>query len=151
MQVYRIGKCNYIDDLSGNGAALYGGRWNSVGTKVLYTANSAALAMLEALVNLPNFKILDPYCLLIIEIPENSTKEMAIKDLPSGWNAMPSPEGLKALGDAFIRERKYVALKVPSAVMPLEVNYLLNPLHSEFSAIKIIKRDTIEFDKRLLK
>jgi RES domain-containing protein len=151
MQLYRIGKCRYIDDTSGQGAALYGGRWNSVGTKVLYTANSAALAMLEALVNLPNLKIRDPYCIVVLEVPENSIKEISIKDLPDEWNNLPAPEILKRTGDAFTREGKYLLLKVPSALLPSENNYLINPLHKDFSKIIIIKKDIITFDKRLLK
>jgi RES domain-containing protein len=151
MQLYRIGKCRYIDDTSGKGAALYGGRWNSVGTKVLYTAGSGALAMLEALVNLPNLKITDPYCLVVLEVPDASIKETKAADLPEGWNSFPAPEALRQTGDTFIKEGKYLILKVPSAIMPLEANYIINPLHPLFSKLKVVQKERLEFDKRLLK
>ena len=151
MLLYRIGKCRFIDDTSGQGAALYGGRWNSVGTNLLYTATSAALAMLEALVNLPNLKIQDPYCLLVMEVPENSITEISIKDLPAEWNTLPAPQMLQYLGDDFCKEGRYLLLKVPSAVLRMDNNYLINPVHKDFKKIKVLQKETIQFDKRLMK
>jgi RES domain-containing protein len=148
MIVYRIGDCRYTTDLSGLGAALHGGRWNSKGNYIVYTAQSRALALLEAVVHIG--KMPDTgYCMATIEIPEGSIEQVTLEKLPAGWNAQPSPDYVKSIGDRFIETGKHLALKIPSALMMEEHNFLLNPAHPEFRKVKIIAQRPIQIDERL--
>ena len=149
MKVFRISKCNFINDLSGTAAALYGGRWHSKGTHVLYTAASPSLAMLESVVLISNIQTTG-FCLICLEVPETSVQTILIKDLPAGWFANPAPDILKMIGDAFIKEHRYLALCLPSAIMPEENNYLLNPQHVLFKEVKALYQKMIPVDERLL-
>jgi len=148
MIVYRINKCAYINDLSGKGAAMYGGRWNNKDTYVVYTAQSRALALLEAVVHIGKIPAVG-YCMAAIEIPDNSIEKFPEDKLPANWHANPSPDYLKEIGDRFIKARKYLALQMPSALMEEECNYLLNPAHPTFSKVKIISERPINIDERL--
>lgn len=150
MKVYRISKCQYIDDLSGKGAATYAGRWHSKGTHVLYTAATPSLALLESVVHIPNI-ITAGYCMICLEISEDKTLELTTIDLPDNWFVNPPADFLKTYGDRFVRENEFLALKLPSAIMPEESNYLLNPNHSDFKKIKVVSRRTVPIDERLIK
>lgn len=150
MKVYRISKCQYIDDLSGTGAASYGGRWHSKGTHVLYTAATASLALLESVVHISNIVAAD-YCMICLEIPEDKILELSTVDLPDNWFVNPPPDFLKTYGDRFIRDGKFLGLKLPSAIMPEESNYLLNPNHTDFKKVKLVSKRTVPIDGRLLK
>jgi len=150
MKVYRISKCQYIDDLKGTGAANYAGRWHNKGTYVLYTAATASLALLESVVHMAKIPA-DGYCMICLEIPENNIQEIFVNNLPANWQAQPSPDILKSIGDSFIREGKFFALKLPSAIMPEDFNYLLNPNHPDASSIKIVFKRLVQIDDRLLK
>ena len=148
--VYRIAKCEYINDLSGTGAALYGGRWNHKGSYVLYTGSSSSLALLESIVHISSVIHLK-LCLVCLQLPLNSIKEVLESDLPSGWDKNPSPFDLKSIGDAFIKENQFLALKVPSAIMPLESNYLINPAHKDFTLIQTKFVRSVHVDELLIK
>jgi RES domain-containing protein len=150
MKLYRISKCRFVDDLSGTGAALYGGRWNSKGTYILYTAASPALALLESIVHLSHIPV-SGYCMITLEIPDGLSTEIKDADLPSNWQQHPPPAGLKKIGDRFVKENKSLALKIPSALLPEDFNFLLNPNHSQFSKIKLTAKRTLVFDDRLKK
>jgi RES domain-containing protein len=151
MQVFRISNCKYIADTTGQGAYLVGGRWNSKGQRMLYTATNASLALLETLAHIPPQLPLLNYCLLQMYIPDNSIMLITENMLPLDWQVMPSSNQLKNIGDAFLQNNKYLAMQVPSSVMPLENNILLNPNHKLFSKIKIINQQKILIDKRLIK
>lgn len=147
--VYRISKCIYIDDLKGTGAASFSGRWHSKGTYILYTAATPSLALLESVVHLSGIPLED-YCMLCLEIPENNILTIATKDLPENWYVHPPPGSLAAIGDHFIQRNQYLALQLPSAIMPEDNNLLINPNHKDFGKIKIAYKRTIPIDKRLL-
>lgn len=146
--VYRISKCKYIDDLSGNGAYLYAGRWHNKGTYILYTASASSLALLENVVHLDKLATVD-FCMISLSIPTDSLIKLGVDELPDGWDAYPAPSRLARIGDRFIRDGKYLALEVPSAVMPEDTTVLLNPRHPAFSKIKILRRRNIAIDSRL--
>lgn len=147
MIVYRINSCKFINDISGTGAARYGGRWNSKDIYVLYTSQSRALALLEAVVHLG--KIPDTgYCLATISVPDD-IETFPADMLPEGWQDNPPPDYLKTIGDYFIKSKKHLALKIPSVIMMEEHNYLLNPAHSEFRNVKIIDTKPVKIDQRL--
>lgn len=154
MFVYRISKKEYIHDLSGIGAALYGGRWNPKGMNLIYSASNIALAYVEFLVH--NYHILSKthVCLACIKIPDKTNSHtIKISELPDDWNKNNSYLQItQNIGKTFITNNASYILKVPSAVVPGEYNYLLNPqhrLHSNTVIQDII--DPFKFDPRLLK
>jgi RES domain-containing protein len=150
MTVYRIAACKYIKDLSGEGAFRYGARWNSPGTRMLYTSESSALAMLESLAHITMLPLKQPYCMVRLSVPD-SVEELDILALPINWNAMPAPDTISSLGDRFVAAGKSLALKVPSVLVPDNYNFLINPAHSLFSTIKVVAITNISFDQRLIK
>lgn len=150
MILYRIAKCTYADDLTGTGARLYGGRWNSEGRPMLYLASSRSLALLEVLVHLSPLIIPDNFCVAEIEVPEHSISLLDVALLPDNWRDVSAPVILKELGDNFLKNNKHLLMKVPSAIVPAEHNYLLNPLHPDVKDVRIINKEPFGFDERLL-
>jgi RES domain-containing protein len=150
MKVYRISKCEFISDLQGTGAARYPGRWHNKGTYILYTSATPSLALLESVVHISNIAVTS-YCMICLEIPEDKIQTITTRELPPNWFVNPAPDVLKNTGDAFIKENKFLALKLPSAIMPEENNYLLNPGHADFKKIKTVYTRTIPIDERFLK
>lgn len=150
MVVFRISSCKFIDDLSGTGAAMYGGRWNSIGIHIVYTAGSASLAMLESLVHFGG-RIVGDYCQLALEIPEDLVAVVKEEALPVNWRESPAPDILKTFGNQFITDAKALILRVPSVLVPDEANFLINPKHPEFKRIRTLVKSKIKFDDRLLK
>lgn len=150
MHIYRISKCTYIEDLSGFGASLAGGRWNNKGTFIVYAGGSISLTLLEAVVHM-NIIPSTAFCRITIEIPDNSIEELDIDTLPTDWNSHPMPFTIKSIGDDFVRSMRAIALKVPSAIVPQEYNYLLNPQHPDFKKrVRIIDRVDQPIDIRLV-
>jgi len=150
MTVYRISKCKFIGNLTGTGAATYGGRWNSKGTQVVYTAATPSLALLESVVHISNIPV-DDYCMASIGIPEDKIEEIKLADLPGNWFVNPASDNLKTIGDKFVNDNIFLALKLPSAIMMEDFNFLLNPNHRDFIKVKMISIRTIPIDERLLK
>ncbi|MDB4921467.1 RES domain-containing protein [Mucilaginibacter sp.] len=150
MVLYRIGKCIYVDNLSGEGARLFGGRWNSEGRSAIYLASSCSLGMLEVLVHLQPLMIPSDYCLVEIEVPDNSISQITVDGLPDNWKDVSPPAILKVIGNNFLANKKHLMLKVPSSIVPTEYNYLLNPLHPDMKKVKIIKKEPFDFDSRLV-
>jgi RES domain-containing protein len=152
MTVYRLSKQAYINDLSGGGAELNGGRWNSKGTAVVYTSSSRALAVLEVAVHTPLGLIPSDYFMATIELPDVSEIfKPGIDELPDKWNSNPLIKATQQIGDIFVKTNKYLAMQVPSATVAGDFNYLINPLHPDFKSVKIIAADFFEFDSRLFK
>ncbi len=133
---------------SGQGAALYGGRWNRVGTPVIYAAQSASLAALEVLVH---YSILpQDHVLTEIRIVENlAMLRVEEENLPGGWDGDPPIPETQAIGEAWVREGRYAILSVPSTVIPGERNFVLNPVHPEFARIHFEQPLLFRFDPRL--
>lgn len=120
---------------SGFGAREGGGRWNSVGVSMVYASETASLTMLETLIHLQSASVLDSFTLLSIDVPDRLIEWIDIQQLPADWAAPEAPAALRLFGDAWIQSRGSVALRVPSALSPVEANYLLNPDHPDFNAI----------------
>lgn len=149
MIVYRITNETYKNDLSGNGAALYGSRWNSRGIYLLYTSQFISLSILESLVHLKKKEIPSTQYLLHIEFPdEQAITEISYKKIKKNWYQ--EIEYTQWIGDQFIQNKQSLALKVPSAIVPQENNFLLNPLHAGFRKVKIISSELLQLDKRLM-
>lgn len=148
MLVYRVAKCTYIDDLSGMGASLFAGRWNSKGIFMLYASLTPSLALLENRVHMTVLPT-EEFCLAKLSIPDDKVFAIEAVDLPVDWYKYPAPSVLKKIGDAFIRDMVYLALKIPSAVLPEEYNVLINPNHPDAVKIKQVSKRPIPIDERL--
>jgi len=148
MILYRIVRCVYADDMSGTGARLYGGRWNSEGKPMVYMASSRSLAVLEALVHFSPTNLPDDYCMAVIETPD-SIGEVDINLLPPNCQEYPEQNILKQMGNTFLQQSKHLLLKVPSALVNEEYNYLMNPLHKQAPSVKILSKQPFSFDERL--
>ncbi len=152
MLVFRIASSAFISDLSGMGSKNYGGRWNSVGRAVLYTSQNLSLAAWEVFVNLPSDQLPSNLRMATIEIPDTLlAKEIFEINLPPNWFEQVPPEKLAKIGDHWLESLETAVLKVPSAVVRSEYNFLLNPAHPEFSNIKITSIAPFVFNPRSLK
>lgn len=152
MRFWRICRIRYVvGAATGEGARLYGGRWNSRGVSVVYASTSLALAAVETFVNLePN---LQPKDLVSIQgdIPDGvQIGKLDLEALVPDWHKR-RDESLRRFGDEWIREGKTVALLVPSAVIRGEWNVLLNPAHLEFAKISLHKPEPFEFEARMFR
>lgn len=149
MKVFRLSKEAHSRDLSGKGAELSGGRWNSKGTALIYTSESRALCTAEVAVNLPLSVVPDDYQLVTFEIPDHSIVEFKQSDLPPDWRAFPHSHSTQVIGDQFVSEGKALVLKVPSAVVQGDFNYLINPRHVGITKVKVVTIVDYLFDTRL--
>jgi RES domain-containing protein len=150
MIVYRLSKSKFADDLSGKGAEKSGGRWNSKGTAMIYTSESRALCTTEIAVHTPLGNLPLDYKLISIEISDDILiQELAKEDLPPDWKSIPHTHATQEIGDKFISAQLFAVLKVPSAVVQDEFNYLINPGHKESGKIKIKSIEPFNFDMRL--
>jgi len=148
MIVYRLTNGEYINDLSGTGAKLYGGRWNSVGLPALYTAGSIALAVLEVLVHVKSYRRPLDYHLISIEIPD--TVKPAVIDqgkLKKNWKD--DIAYAQFIGDEFLTAGQSLVLKLPSVIIEQENNFMINPAHPDAAKMKILASQIFVFDKRL--
>jgi RES domain-containing protein len=151
--IWRLCKSRYAKErLSGEGARLYGGRWSYPGIVVVYTASTLSLAVLELLVHLDYELAPSDMVRIRIEVPSSvSIERVRIESLPKNWRAYPSPESLQKIGSSWAAEKRSLLLEIPSAVIPEENNYLVNPVHPEFKELKVERPQRFKFDSRLLK
>ena len=152
MLVFRLVKQQYSKVLSGKGAAIFGERWNSKGLELIYTVENRSLAMAEVAVHFSLATMPSSYNMLSIFIPDNLTiKEIKTIELPDDWNTFPHAKSTQNIGDNFIFENKFVALKVPSVVTKGDFNILINPHHKDFKKIKIKSSEPFLFDRRIFR
>ncbi len=150
MIVYRLSKAGFCNDLSGKGAELAGGRWNSKGNALLYTGETRALCTAEIAVHTPLGIVPVTYYLSYIEIPDRvKSIGLSMEQLPTGWTCFPHSESTQLIGDQFIKAKSSLLLKVPSAVVQGEFNYLINPNHPDIDEVRLIKNEQFLFDERL--
>lgn len=146
MRVYRLCKSKFSSDLSGKGAELAGGRWNSKGKAMLYTSQSRALCTAEIAVHTPLGNIPKDYEIIEINLPDLvKIKELAFEDLPKDWKSIPQSYSTQKIGDAFLDDKKELILKVPSVVVQGDFNFLINPLHPKFKELDINLIQPFEF------
>jgi RES domain-containing protein len=152
VRVFRLSKKKYSGQLSGKGASKSGNRWNSKGTEIIYSAESRALAMAEVAVHLTLATLPSDFVMMEIDIPDNIEIEvLKLKSLPHDWNSHPPNTSTQKVGDAFIDALESCVLKVPSAVVQGDYNYLINPYHKQFGAIEIVSVNDFPFDNRIFK
>ena len=152
INAWRIVSANYKDKAyTGDGARIYGGRWNSKGVAVVYTAGSLALASIEMIVNLPAPKLLQKYIRISAQISSDLVSDLSEAGLPEDWNSRPISPSTRAISDRWVKNQSSAVLRVPSIVVPDEYNYLINPAHPNFVKIDIGKPIVYYFDPRLTK
>ena len=152
LSAWRITKRKHAKTaFSGEGARLYGGRWNSPSVPMIYTAETQSLAALELLVHLDSPALLDQYVLIAVGIEKALVLNLDLKEWPKDWRESPPPARLREIGDAWIEAGKSVALRVPSALVPDESNFLLNPRHADFARLRTSKPVPFRYDARLVK
>lgn len=138
---------------SGEGARLYGGRWNGAGRPLVYAAEHPALAAMEMLVHLEAEQLLEAtYVLIEATLDDELVDAVPPEKMPKGWDADPAPVSAQRFGDAWLAAAaSRPVLRVPSAVLPAGWNYLLNPRHPRFPEINIGEPHPLTFDSRLKK
>ncbi len=150
MLVYRLIKAAFSHEpLSGEGAARYGGRWNPKGIGLLYTTKSPALSLLEILVHIDPQRIPN-YHLVTIEVPDSVRSYRAI-DLPEGWQSVGTSQPLSSqtfLLD-WLQEPDLLVMEVPSVILPIMSNYLINPRHPLYADCRVVRSELLAIDERL--
>jgi RES domain-containing protein len=147
MLVYRIALAKYADSLKASGRAA---RWNPNDFQMIYTSSSRALACLENIVHRSQVGLMSLFSVMVIEIPDKLKQEqVTLNDLPSDWKEYGQMLSTQSTGEHWLRGAKSAILKVPSAIIEEEVNYLINPLHKDFLSIKLIATEPFVFDSRL--
>ncbi len=150
IKLYRICTTEHINDLSGTGARIHGGRWNHAGYPIVYSSGSRSLAALEFLVHVPMALAPDNLSIAEIIITDNIKREsITSNELPSNWRGYPAPEQLANIGTKWIKSKSSLLLDIPSAVVDKEVNTLINPLHPDMEYVNLAKVEKFCFDSRL--
>lgn len=150
MLLYRLAKRRYANDLSGEGSRLFGGRWNKKGVPVLYTSGSIALAILELIANNSSQNIAPDLALITISVPDSTRiKSISVSNLPGNWNSYPGLLSVAQLGSSWAESKETLVLQVPSSIVPLEHNFIINPQHSDFKHIEILSIVNWNLDSRL--
>lgn len=150
MVVYHLGNSKYARSLTGEGAKLHGGRWNVIGVPCIYTSESIALCVLEYAANVRLEEMPQNLLITTFELPPKSIKEISIASLPKNWQTIPAPEETKSFGTALLKENN-LAVKIPSAIIPSEFNFILNPLANNFNHVKIVSVHPFNMDRRIKK
>jgi RES domain-containing protein len=148
MILYRFSHKKFARDLSGNGARLFGGRWNPAGIPVIYTSSSISLALLEVLANAHTLIELKSIQLMEIEVPDQSVStEIKLQSLKKNWYL--DYDYTQWLGKEIILANKSLVCQCPSAIVHREPNFLINTQHAEFKKIKLLNSADFYFDERL--
>lgn len=148
MFVYRIARRKYAADTSGEGARLFGGRWNNKLVNCLYTSECRALAVLEYTVNINIDDIPRALCIVTFEIDEKVIHTLKESSLPGNWKSLHVPKETQNFGSALLLNPQIQVIKIPSIIVPGEFNYLISPLHYK-GKIKVHGIQDFVYDVRL--
>ena len=149
MRLWRISRRAFaLTALNGYGAAQHGGRWNSRGTPVVYTAEHQSLELLELLAHIEKMEMPDDLVFTGIDVLDRVIA--SVDSLPDGWASVPHTAVSQAVGDQWIASRSSVAMRVPSVIVPSEYNVLLNPLHPDFASVAAVEVIDALIDERFL-
>lgn len=147
---FRLLKRKYASTaFSGKGARLYGGRWNHVGVPVIYCSESLALAALEVLVHLGRTNTGIRFVSIEVTIPDDIIEDVDQSTLPSDWRREPPGNATKGIGSDWVRDQRSAVLRVPSAIIPPEADFVLNPSHPDFSKVGVGVPTEFTLDPRL--
>ncbi len=154
-EAYRLAKRKYAPDvwsaMNGRGAWESGGRYNSAGTTLVYASATLSLATLEIVVNTDREFVLPAFVLCRLEFEESLVKTLDPGLLPESWRDSPPPFSVQSIGDTWVREARSAILRVPSAIIPQESSYLVNPAHEDYPRLYVSEPEPYEFDPRLFK
>jgi RES domain-containing protein len=152
IRVYRLVKRRWLDQaFDGEGAKLYGGRWNSKGKACVYCAGSESLALLEVLVHLGNAYVIPHYAMLELQISEDQILNARPDILPADWREEPAPPSTASFGDTWLESGQSLALAIPSVIVPREHNYLINVEHADYKKMVTGARELdFRVDERLM-
>ena len=151
-QAWRIVKQRHAENaFDGEGARLYGGRWNSPGVPAVYASESRALATLEVLAGLQSNSPLPSYILIPAEFDESIVLAIGLDEVPADWRQSPPASSTRKIGDDWIARGDSAVLRVPSTLVQEESNFVLNPRHPDFSLIRIGEPEPLVMDPRLLR
>lgn len=149
-QAWRIVKARHEGTaFDGEGARIYGGRWNSPGTRLVYASATLSLAALESLVHL-NPPVAFRWVAIPVSFEERLVEVMSVAGLPADWTEEPPPPSTMEVGDQWVKQARSAVLEIPSVIVRSESNYLLNPAHPDFKKVVIGKSAPFAFDPRLL-
>lgn len=144
-----IGKTKYAKDLNGEGAKLNGGRWHHIGVACIYTAESRALSLLEYSAHVSTDTIPRALSFTTYDVSNDSLMELKFRELPGTWNTWPHPLECRNFGSNLLKENNFLILKFPSAIIPQEYIYVINPLHSKMGAITVADVQDYAYDLRV--
>jgi RES domain-containing protein len=151
MQIYRLGPRRFAPDLDGVGAKLYGGRWNQVGTACIYASANKALSMLEYSVHVSLATFKPDLVFTTYDVKQEDFLSIDVNDLPHNWNKIPALNASMSVGTKhFITYPDSLGIIVPSIIIPDELNYIINPLSTKFSDIKVVSITDHHFDLRVI-
>lgn len=150
MRAWRVAKASRASDLSGQGAAIQGGRWNDKDVPVVYLGLSPAICCLETFVHASG-RPLFPMKITVFELPDDDGLYLrpAPQDLPQGWNSLPADRPSMDFGSRWLKAGEQLGLIVPSAVLPLEWNILLNPRHPAIARVRVEDSFDFLYDERM--
>ena len=150
IRAWRISKARYAGDLTGQGAARDGQRWNQSGQRAVYLGLTPEITVLEVLVHL-NGVLIVPLVLSAYEVPAGPglITEAEPEALPAGWNAIPHGQASAVFGGDWLRDGGQLGLLLPSVVVPQARNLLLNPLHPAMSKVALVHQEPFQLDERL--
>ncbi len=153
MRLWRICRSPFSrTPLDGRGGLVAAGRWHTPRRLVVYASESLALASLEVLVHCDIDLLPDDLVAIELEVPKRiRVQDLGASDLPRSWRALPPTRATQSLGNAWLDSGKGVALRVPSAIVPTETNFLINPAHPSISEVRVVRRFKFRFDERLAK
>jgi RES domain-containing protein len=153
LSLWRISKRKYADSaFSGEGARRVGGRWNSRGEGMVYTSGTLSLAALEVFVHMEVEDVATMLAWIRVDVPtEVKIEYLEVTQLPPDWRHIPAPAVLATMGDDWFKSGSTAILAVPSVVIPMEYNYLINPSHPDFVKLAVESPQPFELDPRLWK
>jgi RES domain-containing protein len=134
---------------TGQGARLFGGRWNRRGIPLIYTSATVSLAALELLANLDSVEVLGEFLVCDVKFDDRLIQRVNLNDLPKNWRESRAKSVLRANGTRWATAAESAVLQIPSVVVPAESNFLINPNHPDFGRIAIGRPRRFEFDRRL--
>lgn len=149
MEVFRISVGKFARDMDGEGARLFGGRWNLKGNPCIYTSESRSLALLEYSVNVSLDLIPRSLCIVSFEIPDRNIKKLSVSDLPENWQNGAVPMSTRQFGTAILLDGKTFAFRVPSVIIPDEFNFVINPLQFDPDGLQIKDVQDFPYDIRI--
>jgi RES domain-containing protein len=147
MELFRVVREKYHQDLSGEGAFRYGGRWNTKERYALYTASSRSLGILETLVHLHTPRPPEDYVIVVLYVPDHlAVQNISLSALSQNWREQHNET--QQMGNTWLAGAATPLLRIPSVIVPSEYNFMLNPRHADYKELKIIQVEPLTFDTR---